>query len=90
MGRPVDQRRARLRQMFPEWSDRTFARYYGAFRATVDVAERIGEPEWGFSVIRRANAAASRPGGGFNVTKFVDVCDTARAVRAVEWLSQNE
>jgi len=53
--------------MPPEWSDRTFARYYRAWRI---FAELGGEGEG-----RAAVAASIRPRGGFNVAEYTRLAD---------------
>lgn len=61
-GRPVDQSRALARQMLPEWSDRTFARYWLAIQS---LHNHVPAEE-----VQETLAMATRPNGKLNVAKL--------------------
>jgi hypothetical protein len=61
--------RAFLRQIFSDWSDRTFETYYKAEVTFIELGDKEAHHE--------AIAAAARPNGGFNVTKYARLADLA-------------
>lgn len=61
--------RAALRQLFSDWSERTFETYYKAEVIFIGLGDREAH--------REAIAAATRPNGGFNVTKYARLAELA-------------
>lgn len=83
-GRPgpkPDPDRAVIRQMFSDWSDRTFARYWKAFRRAQALVE-YGVVDSFESVLKKA----SRPNGSINVSKFDQITEAI----ALDWLARRE
>lgn len=86
IGRPADPTRKELRALFPDWSERTFARYYKGVKQLRETSIGTMAPdEWRTAAHTRANDAATRPNGSFNVSKFVEVCEAQCAARIAEW-----
>jgi hypothetical protein len=77
-GPKPDPLRKRLRRLFSEWSDRTFATYYLAFRRMSALVEEgvITEVE-----CREIMQSCTRPNGSVNVCKFARIAEA----RALFW-----
>ena len=65
--------------MFAEWSDRTFATYWNAWKqlAELGIAGGISEEER-----REVNLLCTRPNGTFNVCKFARIAEGRSAFYA--------
>ncbi len=76
-GPKPDPHRAYLRRLFAEWSDRTFASYYLAFRQLAVLAE-----EGVITDARRRQITrdCTRPNGSVNVSKFARIADDLAAM----------
>jgi hypothetical protein len=61
-GRPSNALRAQTKRLFPEWSARTFARWWRAYQILVILGD---EQRWQAAVQR-----ATRPNGSFNVSQL--------------------
>lgn len=89
IGRPKDSHRNKLRSLFPDWSERTFARYYKAVTQVRNVAAATTAPDgWAKEALEHANSAATRANGSFNVSKFSEMCEGQCAGRIVEWSNE--
>lgn len=80
-GPKPDPYRARVRALFSEYSDRTFARYWRAHTRLMVLKEYGAIDQAGF---RDAIARATRPNGTINVTKLADISETLAAIWVVE------
>lgn len=81
-GPTPDARRAAHRALFPEWSDRTFARYWKAHcrLAALRAAGAINEYQWSEII-----AAATRQNGTLNVAEL----DRRTEDMAAMWIATN-
>jgi hypothetical protein len=69
MGRPLEPARAATRNLFREWSERTFATYWRATKILTALEGREG--------CLAAIKQATRPNGSLNVAKLERLADTA-------------
>jgi hypothetical protein len=76
-GRPRDQILDAYRQLFPEWSERTLARYAKARRYLVVAGFTIDEQ-------REFTKRATRPNGTVAVQRFEEIAETVALMRAIE------
>lgn len=80
-GPKPDPYRAFVRQMFSEWSDRTFARYWKAHTRLLALKEHgVIDGDDGFKAVL---ARATRPNGSINVVKL----DRISEAIALDWLA---
>jgi hypothetical protein len=72
-----------MRQLFSEWSDRTFARYWKAHKRLAVLVEvgAITKDDWTKAII-----GATRPNGGLNVVKFDQITEDMAAM----WIARHE
>ena len=80
-GPKPDPLRAELRKLFEDWSDRTFATYYAAFRQ-FSALQQLG-------IITEAKRQeitldCSRPNGSFNVCKFARIAEGMAAFAVLD------
>lgn len=71
-GPAPDPLRRRIRRLYAEWSDRTFATYWRAFQV---LGELAGAGAITDEERREAIRLCTRPNGSFNVCKFARVAD---------------
>lgn len=74
-GPKPDQRRAVLRDMFAEWSDRTFATFWLAWQQLTALGRADHED---------AIRLSTRPNGSLNVCKFARIAEARTAFRAAD------
>jgi hypothetical protein len=80
-GPKPDSLRAQLRELFAEWSERTFATYYTAFRqfSALQHLGVITEAER-----QQITLSCTRPSGSFNVCKFARIAEGMAAFAALD------
>ena len=89
-GRPVDPFKSTLRLMFSEYSDRTFERYYLAYRRLqgLGVLQGVAEMSDPASPYAKALKICTRPNGSVDVTRLSQIaedwCAWAEAERKLE------
>jgi hypothetical protein len=79
-GPKPDPLRKHMRRMFSEWSDRTFATYYLAFRR---LAVLVEEGAITNDQRREIMRSCHRPNGSINVCKFARIAEA----RALFWVA---
>lgn len=79
-GADVGQIRARLRRMFSDWSETTFATYWKAYQRLALLSDL------GAADSKAVTAQAIRRNGSFNVAKFDRITDELMAM----WIAEQE
>ncbi|MCI3238214.1 hypothetical protein [Streptomyces spinosisporus] len=75
-----DPLRAELREMFPEWSDRTFATYWKGMTAHLDlVARGLITAAYMHELQATAIDRATKPNGAFSVVGYAKACENGAA-----------
>ena len=84
VGRPRDEFRAIHRQLFPDWSERTFARYYAAVAEVRKFGAFIEDDDWAKAAMLEATDRATRPSGSLNVSEYVRASHEAVDLKTAE------